>query len=160
MLTILPADPQDAAKLAEVQKKTFDSDAQQYQNKDEDGPPGYDSTDWQAEQMNKGHYYKLLAQDRIIGGMIVFPSSGGDECHLGRIFIDPLHQNHGYGQEAFTFLFAAYPSVLKWTLDTPSWAVRNHYFYKKHGFIETGEITDSTNGETIIEYERISDRLE
>lgn len=156
MLSILPADPQDAAKLAEVQKKTFDNDAQQYQNKEEDGPPGYDSADWQAEQMNNGHYYKLLAAGGIIGGMIVFPSSGGKECHLGRIFIDPLHQNHGYGHEAFRFLFQTYPSAQKWTLDTPSWAVRNHYFYKKHGFIQTGEIKDANSGETIIEYERIS----
>lgn len=156
MLSILPADPQDAAMLAGVQKKTFDSDAQQYQNKVEDGPPGYDSADWQVEQMNHGHYYKLLAAGGIIGGMIVFPSSGGDECHLGRIFIDPLHQNHGYGHEAFRFLFQTYPSAQKWTLDTPSWAVRNHYFYKKHGFIQTGEIKDTNSGETIIEYERIS----
>ncbi|MNI68764.1 Acetyltransferase (GNAT) family protein [compost metagenome] len=88
--------------------------------------------------------------------MIVFPDSGQDKCHLGRIFIDPLHQNRGYGQAAFRFLFESYPAAQIWTLDTPSWAIRNHYFYQKLGFMKTGEILDTQSGETIIEYERRS----
>nr|WP_312027401.1 GNAT family N-acetyltransferase [Paenibacillus typhae] len=91
----------------------------------------------------------------MIGGMIVFSSPEAGECHLGRIFIDPLHQNHGYGQESFRFLFQTYPAARKWTLDTPSWALRNHYFYEKLGFIRTGKITGEVNGEVIIEYERV-----
>ncbi|QSF46018.1 GNAT family N-acetyltransferase [Paenibacillus tianjinensis] len=160
MFTILLADLQDAVRLAEVQKRTFDADARQFQNKEEDGPPGYDSAEWQAEQMNNRHYYKLLADNNLIGGMIVFPSPGAEECHLGRIFIDPLHQNRGYGQECFRFLFQTYPSAKKWTLDTPSWAARNHYFYQKLGFVRTGETLDRVNGEAIIEYERASKQSE
>ncbi|WP_438495663.1 GNAT family N-acetyltransferase [Paenibacillus sp. IHBB 3054] len=154
MFKIQLADLQDAKTLAEIQKKTFNEDARQFQNKEEDGPPGYDSSAWQAEMMQKGHYYKLLADDAIIGGMIVFPAPGGEECHLGRIYMDPHYQNKGYGQEAFRFLFDTYPSAQKWTLDTPSWAVRNHYLYQKLGFIRIGEIQDASSGETIIEYER------
>ncbi|AIQ45491.1 hypothetical protein R70723_05965 [Paenibacillus sp. FSL R7-0273] len=155
MLTISFANPQDAARLADVQKRTFDDDARLYQNKEEDGPPGYDSADWQTEQMNNAHYYKLTAEDNIIGGMIIFPSPAAGECHLGRIFIDPLHQNQGYGQESFRFLFQTYPAARKWTLDTPSWALRNHYFYEKLGFVRTGKVTDEVDGEFIIEYERV-----
>jgi GNAT superfamily N-acetyltransferase len=155
MLSIKLAEPQDASVLAEVQKKTFDEDARRYQNKEEDGPPGYDSAVWQAEQMNKGHYYKLLKDNVIIGGMIIF-SSQEEEYHLGRIFIDPLYQNQGLGHDAFQFLFASYPAAKKWTLDTPAWAVRNHYFYEKHGFVQTGEIQDTQNSESIWEYERIT----
>lgn len=67
MLTFEFAEPQDAAVLADVQKRTFNDDARRYQNKDEDGPPGYDSVSWQAEQMQQGHYYKLLDNGKIIG---------------------------------------------------------------------------------------------
>ncbi|WP_052380412.1 GNAT family N-acetyltransferase [Paenibacillus camerounensis] len=155
MFTISFADPQDAARLADVQKRTFDADARLYQNKEEDGPPGYGSTDWQAEQMGKAHYYKLIAGNSIIGGMIVFPFPEAGECHLARIFIDPLYQNHGYGQESFRFLFETYPAARKWTLDTPSWAIRNHYFYEKLGFVRTGAVTALGNCEAIIGYERV-----
>ncbi|AIQ39715.1 GNAT family N-acetyltransferase [Paenibacillus sp. FSL R5-0912] len=155
MLSIELAQPQDSSALADVQKRTFDEDARRYQNKEEDGPPGYDSVTWQAEQMNKSHYYKFLKGSQIIGGMIIIPVSE-EECHLGRIFIDPLYQNQGLGHEAFHFLYASYPAAKKWTLDTPSWAVRNHYFYQKHGFVRTGEIQDIENNESIWEYERIT----
>ncbi|WP_379147046.1 GNAT family N-acetyltransferase [Paenibacillus sp. sgz500992] len=159
MLNIHPADPSDAPVLAEIQKRTFDEDALKYRNKAEDGPPGYDSVAWQAEMMKKGHYYKLLADGVIIGGMIVFPASGEDEFLLLRIFIDPLQQNRGFGQEAFHYLFASYPSARRWTLDTPSWAVRNHHFYKKMGFVQTGVIGDPDSQDAFFEYERISSNV-
>ncbi|MNO13006.1 hypothetical protein D3C76_26260 [compost metagenome] len=154
MLSILLAEPQDAARLAEVQKRTFDEDARRFQNKAEDGPPGYDSSSWQSEMMEKGRYYKLLADEHIIGGMLVFASPDEQELHLGRIFIDQLYQNRGYGQDAFHFLFNTFPTAHKWTLDTPSWAVRNHYFYKKLGFVQTAEVQIEESGETLIQYER------
>ncbi|MHA6531142.1 GNAT family N-acetyltransferase [Paenibacillus sp. BAC0078] len=157
MLSIQLASPQDASRLAEVQKRTFDHDAQQYQNKPEEGPPGYGSISWQSDMMKSGHYYKLLEDDVIIGGMIIFPSENKEECHLGRIFIDPKHQNRGYGQEAFRFLFSTFSSAQKWTLDTPSWAVRNHHFYKKHGFVQIAEVLDTNSGETLFQYERITE---
>lgn len=155
MLSFEIARLQDADVLADVQKSTFDDDARRYQDKEEDGPPGYDSLSWQTEQMEQGHYYKLLDDGKIIGGMIIFPSPTEEECHLGRIFIDPLCQNQGFGHEALHFLFAQYPEAKRWTLDTPSWAVRNHHFYEKHGFVRTGEIYDAESCQSIWEYERI-----
>ncbi|WP_249897133.1 GNAT family N-acetyltransferase [Paenibacillus sp. PK3_47] len=125
------------------------------QNKAENGPPGYDSIDWQTEMMQKSHYYKLMADGILIGGVIVFLSADKREGYVGRIFIDPLFQNRGYGQEVFRFLFTGYPTARKWGLDTPSWAARNQYFYKKLGFVQTREITDSASGDAFYEYELI-----
>ncbi|WP_379155067.1 GNAT family N-acetyltransferase [Paenibacillus sp. sgz5001063] len=133
MLSIRSADLQDADKLAEIQKRTFDEDARRFQNKAEDGPPGYSSSSWQSEMMEKGLYYKLLAEDSIIGGMIVFASPDEQEVHLGRIFIDPLYQNRGYGQAAFHFLFSTFPNAHKWTLDTPSWRSETNISMKSSG---------------------------
>jgi GNAT superfamily N-acetyltransferase len=128
MLTIDKAEPQDAANLAAVQKRSFDEDIRQFQQKaGAGGPPGYDSSVWQTDMMKAGLYYKLTAHGAIIGGMIVFPAPGGEECHLGRIFIDPLYQNRGYGQAAMQYLFGQFPQTHKWSLDTPSWAVRKSY---------------------------------
>ncbi|WNS41011.1 GNAT family N-acetyltransferase [Paenibacillus sp. MMS20-IR301] len=159
MLSIVLAEPRDADTLAEVQKRTFDHDARTFQNKPEDGPPGYDSSSWQSEMMSKCQYYKLLAENEIIGGMLVYAATDNSpEYHLSRIYIDPLHQNRGYGQEAFSFLFNTYPSAQKWTLDTPSWAVRNHYFYEKLGFVQTAVVVLEDSGESLIQYERTEQR--
>ncbi|KWX82360.1 hypothetical protein AMQ83_32740 [Paenibacillus riograndensis] len=154
MLSILIAEPKDAELLAEVQKRTFDEDARRFQNKAEDGPPGYIASSWQSEMMEKGLYYKLIADGHIIVGMIIFPSPDEQEYHLGRIFIDPLHQNRGFGQNVFHFLFSTFPNAHKWTLDTPSWSVRNHYFYKKLGFVQTAEVQIEESSITLIQYER------
>lgn len=48
-LSFLLTRPQDASKLAEAHKRTFDEDAQRFQNKAEDGPPGYGSSSRRAK---------------------------------------------------------------------------------------------------------------
>lgn len=47
-------------------------------------------------------------------------------------------------------------SAKRWSLDTPSWAIRNHHFYKKMGFVQTGVIGDPDSQDAFFEYERIS----
>jgi GNAT superfamily N-acetyltransferase len=88
--------------------------------------------------MQRATYYKILDDKRIIGGFIVF-NQGGGVCHLGRIYLDPDFQDRGIGGQAIEFIEKLFPAAKKWTLDTPSWAVRNHHFYEKHGYVKVGE---------------------
>ncbi|ULO06444.1 GNAT family N-acetyltransferase [Paenibacillus sp. 19GGS1-52] len=155
MLIIDKAVAQDASILAEVQKRSFDEDISQFQQEEATGgPPGYDSKLWQLDMMKAGHYYKLTEDSVIIGGMLIFPSPDHEKCHLGRLFIDPLYQNRGYGQAAMQYLFEQFPRTHKWSLDTPSWAVRNHYFYTKAGFKQTAQSEPDSTGLILFMYER------
>ena len=58
---------------------------------------------------------------------------------VGRIWVDPEYQTQGVGQASMQAMFCLHPDVKKWTLDTPSWVVRNQHFYEKLGFIRIRE---------------------
>ncbi|WP_150265748.1 GNAT family N-acetyltransferase [Paenibacillus tepidiphilus] len=138
--------------LTEIQKRAFDADAQHYQRPENSGPPGYDSVNWQNEMMDKGHYYKLLDCGRIIGGALVY-APGEEEYHLVRIYIDPGYQNRGLGREAIRCLFGRYPAARKWSLDTPSWAVRNQHLYTQLGFVQSNVSHIPDSEDSFFEYE-------
>ena len=64
---------------------------------------------------------------------------GDDHFEVGRIWISPDYQNRGIGQAAMQAMFSLHPDVKKWTLCTPSWAIRNQHFYEKLGFVKIRE---------------------
>jgi GNAT superfamily N-acetyltransferase len=88
--------------------------------------------------MKIADYYKVLVAGRIVGGVIVLPKKPR-EYELGRIFVDPDHQNQGVGTEVFDLLRDEYPLAKRWTLGTPVWNRRTRHFYKKVGFVELGQ---------------------
>ena len=131
------AKPSDAEALARASERAFHSDIHCGAS-GIGGPPGYDSAAWQTKIMRVGDYYTILADQRIVGGIIVFRKKTR-EYELGRIFVDPDVQNQGIGTEAFAFLWKTYPLAKRWTLGTPAWNRRTRHFYKKVGFVEVGE---------------------
>ena len=137
MIRFEKATQKDAKALTRVSRSTFEHDVN-YGAPDRGGPPGYDSEAWQRRMMRRGNYFKILAADEIIGGMIVF-SAGGGHYELGRIFIHPDRQNQGIGVQALAFIEHAFLDAKRWTLNTPSWAERNHHFYEKLGYVKSGE---------------------
>ena len=155
MIEIRKATLGDAARLTKIQTRTFQDDNKwKAPGCSMEGPPGYDSVDWNAEQIAKTPYYKILSGDLIVGGIIVYDMSEG-HYELGRIFIDPYAQNRGIGQEAVRLMFDAFPEAGMWTLGTPSWAIRNQHFYEKMGFVRVRETeVDPNLGWSGIEYER------
>jgi RimJ/RimL family protein N-acetyltransferase len=119
-----------------------------------EGPPGFDSVAWNAEWIERTPYYKVLLDGRIVGGIIVF-AMGEGHYELGRIYVDPDVQNRGVGQEAMRLMFEAFPEARKWTVGTPSWAVRNQHVYEKMGFVRVRETAvDPQLGWSGIEYEK------
>ncbi|MBN1138220.1 MAG: GNAT family N-acetyltransferase [Anaerolineae bacterium] len=137
---------EDAETLTEVQKRTFNDDAVRFGGQPavgpvlpvSSGPPGYDSVDWTLWAIKTGIYFKILAGDRIIGGVILFDMHKR-HFNLGRIFVDPDWQNQGIGSQAVRFVEKTFRYVKRWSLDTPGWAVRNHHFYEKLGYVKVGE---------------------
>lgn len=95
MIQFIKARPSDAEKLAQASKRAFDDDIR-YGAPGPGGPPGYDSAAWQTKTMRLGDYFKIVADDQIIGGIIVF-RKGIREYNLGRIFIEPRRFGYAGG---------------------------------------------------------------
>ncbi|MEK3785121.1 GNAT family N-acetyltransferase [Paenibacillus sp. FSL K6-1230] len=131
------ANVDDSELLTQIQQESFDDESRTF-NHEPGGPDGYDSKESQIEFMKQGHYYKIVKNSEIVGGVIVFVGSNL-VYNLGRIYIDPKHQNQGIGYQVIKLIEAEYPEAQKWWLDTPSWSVGNHYFYEKSGYVKTKE---------------------
>lgn len=140
-LTLELARPDDAAALADISRRAFDTDAA-VGGSGPGGPPGYDSAAWQRQMMTRASaYWKLLLDSRLVGGAIVFAYPRG-RYELARIYLDPDFHRQGLGLRAMAALLAAYPEARVWRLETPPWNVRTRAFYEKLGFRvvrETGE---------------------
>lgn len=143
--------PDDAETLLDIQIRSFHSDAQLYPGVEESGPPGYDSLDALLNDMRSYPMVKILYDGQIVGGMVVIDHGGG-HVHLGRIYIDPDYHNRGIGSAAMRYLEQTWPAQ-RYTLDTPAYAIRNHHFYEKFGYVRVGEslVEDDI---VLLEYEK------
>ena len=158
MIELARAQPGDVEALTETQIRTFlDDNKLKPAGCSLEGPPGYNSQDWNLYWIENTHYYKILLDGRIVGGLILFDLGDG-HFEVGRIWVDPDLQNQGIGQAAMQAMFIQHPGIKKWTLGTPSWAIRNQHFYEKVGFVRIRETNiDPDLGWSGIEYERIID---
>ena len=133
ILTLEPARPDDAAALANISRRAFDTDAA-VGGTGPGGPPGYDTAAWQRLTMTRASaYWKLLLDGRLVGGAIVFTYPRG-RYYLARIFLDPDCHRQGLGLRAMEQLLVAYPEARVWRLETPPWNRRTRAFYEKLGF--------------------------
>jgi len=154
MVEFKKAKIEDAEALMKVQKRTFDDDSRKFAGNEMGGPPGYDLIKWQIDMMQQCKYYKILSDDIIIGGIIIIKIAE-NHYELGRIYIDPDYQNEGIGYQAMKFIDEEFDGCQKWTLGTPDWAVRNHYFYKKCGFKKVGLEGPLPEGFMEVRFEKI-----
>jgi ribosomal protein S18 acetylase RimI-like enzyme len=128
----------DAEALAEISRRAFDNDSE-YGAPGPGGPPGYDSVAWQRRMSQRGRFFKVIEEDRIVGGFVVFRLEDGG-VELGRVFIEPDCQNRGIGSEVLRYVEGVFPATARVVVDTPGWNLRNQHFYEKAGFVKIGEI--------------------
>jgi GNAT superfamily N-acetyltransferase len=150
------AELHDAEALVRVAVAAFHQDAILYPGIDLGGPPGYDSAAVMRRKIAEDECYKIVEGERIIGGIVVFVRGNG-HYHLDLIFISPDYHNRGIGTQALQFIEDTY-SATQWTLDTPTWAIRNIHFYEKLGYVKVGEFEDDDT--TLIAYEKCISRSE
>jgi len=136
-ITFERATAADVETLVEVQIRSFHDDVRLYPDVELGGPPGYDSVEAQLQKIQEDDYYKIVGDGQIIGGIVVF-NQGEGHYHLDLLYIDPDYHNHGIGTQAMLFIEEQYPAT-KWTLDTPSYAIRNQHFYEKFGYVKVSE---------------------
>jgi RimJ/RimL family protein N-acetyltransferase len=150
-IQFLPAEPNDAEALTRTCKITFDDDTFKHTGKPTGGAPGYDEVGYQLKRMEDDEYLKILLDGEIIGG-IILEWITENHIQLIRIWIHPDHQDKKIGHLAMEHIHARFPAK-KWTLETPPYAKRNHYFYEKFGYVNKGWLPDCP--EPLYVYEKI-----
>jgi len=127
----------DIPDLTAAMTRAFDDDSQKHLGLARGGPDGYDNGEFFRQWLfgyPQTRGYKIVAGGRTIGGCIVWIFEHGRN-HLGTLFVDPSYQNLGVASRTWAFIEAQYPETRSWTLETPTWATRNHHFYEqKCGF--------------------------
>jgi GNAT superfamily N-acetyltransferase len=152
MVVIEPATPSDAEALVAVQVAAFHDDARLYPGVALGGPPGYDSVDQMLATISSTNCFKISEGDSLIGGIIV-DDAGGGRFHLDVLFVDPAWHNRGVGTSAMRFIEDLFQASI-WTLDTPSYAIRNQHFYERLGYVSSGESDTVGHAVTLIRYEK------
>ncbi len=150
-VTFRRATTEDVEALVKVQIAAFHDDARLYPGVEISGPPGYDSTESTLHKVEYEDCYTILYDEQIIGGIAVFDKEPG-HFHLDLLYVDPDYHNRGIGTQAMHFIEQTYAAT-KWTLDTPAYAVRNHHFYEKFGYVKVGE-NEEEDGFLLIAYEK------
>jgi ribosomal protein S18 acetylase RimI-like enzyme len=133
-----------------VQIAAFHDDARLYPGVPIGGPPGYDSVEAMLATIARGQCHKVAVDGEIVGAITVVDQGEG-HFHLDVLAIDPAHHNKGVGTQAMAFIERTFPAAL-WTLETPTFATRNQYFYEKLGFRRIGETIYPDI--TLIQYEK------
>jgi len=149
-LMIERATAADAEAMVVVQIAAFHDDARLYPGVAIGGPPGYDSVATMLRKIAEDECYKLVHEGQIVGGMVVYVYGEG-HYHLDVIFVDPAYHGRGFGTQAMQFIERAYPAT-RWTLDTPTYALRNQHFYEKFGYVKVSE--EDADDIRLIAYEK------
>jgi GNAT superfamily N-acetyltransferase len=135
----------DIPALTAMMTRTFDDDAQKYLKQEKGGPPGYDTGEFFEKWLlgfDESQGYKMMVGDQIVGSFIVWIFESGENI-LGSIFVDPDSQDQGIGTRTWQYIERMYPETKSWTLETPIWATKNHFFYEqKCGFQRIGKRED------------------
>ncbi|MFW9769518.1 MAG: GNAT family N-acetyltransferase [Candidatus Thorarchaeota archaeon] len=136
--TIELAEPDDAETLADISKRSFDSDVD-VGAPGPGGPDGYDSPEHQRQMIENrsGDYLKILYDGKIVGGTTVWRVSD-THYEIFNVFIDPDYHRKGIGRESFRLIMEKYPQAKRWTLDTPDWNTRTKAYYENLGFRQYG----------------------
>lgn len=134
------ASMEDIPEMTKAMTHAFDDDQKRHLGNPKGGPPGYDDGEFFRKWMppEDSVTYKIIVNDQIAGAVIVWDLEGGENV-LGTIFVDPAFQRLGVGSVALRFIDRAHPKTKQWTLGTPSWALSNHRFYERNGFVKIRE---------------------
>jgi GNAT superfamily N-acetyltransferase len=151
---------EDIPEVTRVMTRAFDDDARKHIGVEKGGPEGYEDGTFFRNWLfsyDESSGYKILLDGRVIGGFIVWSYRHGRNV-LGTIFVDPDYQDRGIGTRAWEFIEATFPDTRSWQLGTPSYAVKNLYFYEhKCGFQKIKEEeTVEHQGKSLIYEKRIT----
>lgn len=100
-ITFHPYSVTDIAELTEIMKRSFDEDTKIHLGIESGGPKGYDNGELLTKYglKEQSTQYKILLNDRVIGGMILWINNENHHNYLDTFFVDTNLQNRGIGSE-------------------------------------------------------------
>jgi len=131
MLNFRKAQEKDCTLLTALSKAAFDTDVT-VGGTDAGGPPQYDSLAWHLQMAREEHLFVLEENGLIVAGAVLFGQE--NTLYIGRIFVAPAYFRQGLGLKLMKCIESGFPSVTRFSLDTPAWNVRTNAFYKKCGY--------------------------
>ena len=85
--------------------------------------------------IDEGSAYRILADGRIAGGLVVKIDKATQHNHLDLLFVDPVAHGAGIGQAAWRAVERLFPDTRVWETCTPYFEKRNlHFYINKCGF--------------------------
>jgi len=141
------AKPEDAERLAIIQGRAFvteeafvpPEDLRKLRELPDPplGPPGIMDVEWTRGMIESTEcvYYRIMLGKVLVGGVIV--AADAEKYHMEnfwRIFIEPMYQDRGIGEEAMRQIYRLHPNVRRWRLGTPEFHAKNRHFYERMGF--------------------------
>ncbi|HYF83494.1 MAG TPA: GNAT family N-acetyltransferase [Clostridia bacterium] len=149
MIRFLKASEEDAESLVKIQIRAFSIDVDFCG----EGPPGYDSVERQIELMGSHIYYKIVDEDKLIGGFYIHSKQNG-YYEIIRLFVEPTYQGKGIGCMALKYIEELFDDLGLLELEASDFRKDNHAFYKSRGYVKVGEKEYSEGGFSYI-YQKI-----
>lgn len=129
-LEILPAVIADAPEILALQKLSYQSEAELYN--DFDLSPLKQTLEELSADFGDKIFFKAVLDGKIIG--TVRGCQEGQSCHIGRLVVHPFYQNLGVGNKLLAAIENGFSACSRYEVFTGHKSRRYLYFYKKHGY--------------------------
>lgn len=130
MVTIIRADPDDAARILALQRLAYQSEAQLYQ--DWSLPPLTQSIESLREEFTSSVILKALTGEQLVGS--VRACLRGEVCEIARLIVDPAFQRQGIGSSLLRQIEGRFPTAAAYELFTGERSESNIRLYHRHGY--------------------------
>ena len=130
MHTIIPAAPDDAAAILDIQRRAFAQEARLSDNWEI--PPLTETLDNVTAHIQSQTVLTARDETDIIGS--VRGIVAGAVCTVRGLSIEPAHQGRGIGSSLLRAIEIAHPHVTHFELTTNTVMEGNVRFYERHGY--------------------------
>ena len=146
----------DIEQLCDMQKESF---MPLYEKYHDDMSPATETIERVKARAFSGErkYFFIVKDGARVGAINAGPKKSDPEeaCfYISPMFVLPKYQNKGIGYTALRKLFAMFPGVRVWKLDTILQEPGNCHLYEKCGFVRVGEERAVNDKMTLVDYEK------
>ena len=133
-MEISKADIKDAEEILALQKRAFKQEAELYG--DYNIEPLTVCLENTVEEFRRSVVLKMMHGWKIVGSVMGMLKDGA--CHIGKLIVDPEHQNRGHGAALMRAIEKEFPDCRWFELFTGEKSLNNLNLYKKLGYKITG----------------------
>jgi chorismate mutase/N-acetylglutamate synthase-like GNAT family acetyltransferase len=131
-LIIIDAKVEDARAILSLQKRAFIQEAEKAGN-NYDIPAMHQTLADMEEDFKQYSILKATIQSHIVGSVRARIIDG--VCHIGRLVVEPIFQQKGYGAALMEAIEARFPQAREFELFTGEQSPENIRFYSKRGYV-------------------------